>query len=409
MMLGPALAVIAELAAQAGLPANAAPAAIAPELLFSIGQAAMSCSEDTGAGFAVRGFDAAASLKDEKETKKQVAVRVVRWLAAESVERKRPELLETAAELAARVDYDKGVVRRWEVYRHVMEARPDEAAARADFAVVEKGDGKFPFRLAGRVKFAGWRAELMTRALAEASAGRVDAVEDLEFVAAAMKAAPPVEAKEAIDGLIARKKDGDPVRVRALELAGQGSPGPKVEAAPEAKDEVADRYENLKAAAEESDGALAERALAITDLRERQNLLGIAESALRRDGKTQAAERVAVLLRALLRPEVLAGHPAEALVVARATTRGPARIALIRQALAGADGLLAAERKRYEAALSVAEKIAVYRSASQEPEAVYGYAAEEDFDYAVENALRVNGPQRADILAAVLRRACEQR
>ena len=104
-------------------------------------------------------------------------------------------------------------------------------------------------------------------------------------------------------------------------------------------------YEKLLVVAEESSSAVAQVIMSVQDPRAQQALLTSSIASLRRQGKNEAADRVAEILATIAPQASLQQHPAEFLTRARASATGEELGASIRQALSIAESVLAEDNK----------------------------------------------------------------
>jgi len=336
---------------QASYAISDTPSAVRPANRLALGQALENCSFDSAKTFVLQAFEEALTLP--KPGDKDTLLRVISFLSSG-----KPEHISLAQELAERIDYKTVAVRRQQVYKPILDAliaRQNDSAIRQLLIQVEAADHAYPLTLARAAARGTQNADLAS-----------------EITQAARKA---IEAGQR-----------DPAEKPA-------GPPPKSEE----DDPLSRAFEDVQEAAEKGSGAVAVTALSIKDPREREGVLTSALAALKRAGKTSAAEAVSAVLSSLPPREGFDQHPAEMILSSPDN---------LRRALAVADTILASEDKRYQAAGSDSERLKIYQSADQEPFAAYQIAAGLDFDFTAESALRVLGVHRAEVLTTVLERAC---
>ena len=435
---------------------TSSPRAVAPGVLLGIGQAVDGCSSSTALDFIMRAFEGARALRDEspkdegserglktdeslnreiRATKRRTFVGVVAWLSSSSNRLGRPDLLALAQDLAGQIDYGTGIVKRQEVYGpifSVLIGKKDYQAIRQLLSQVEKGDGVFPYRLAREVVQADRNSELTAevvqsgyRALA---AGQGASEGDLRFAEATLDMVPRAVVVEALKRFVRYKRNEDlhdqatqalirkavQILLRlapqlASEYAMEPQPAEKQPSKKQEDDPLVLAYEKLLVVAEESSSAVAQVIMSVQDPRAQQALLTSSIASLRRQGKYEAADRVAEILATIAPQASLQQHPAEFLTRARSSATGEELGASIRQALSIAESVLAEDSKRYEASVNEVERLRVYKTSSQESVATYVFASENALDLAAESASRIFGPQQADVIIGVLATACEKK
>lgn len=433
-------ALVSEIVSQASLAANAStPAVGVPAVLLSLGRAAAGCSVTTAVDFDTKALEAAQKLhvssgadaEEARSAKRRIPVAAIDHLTSLSLSRKQPEITLLARTLAGQIDYKETKIDRQRAFQSILKAVlrfSGQDAALQLVSEIETSEGAFPFRLAEQLFDESSNDELKQgiarRTYAALAAGQCRVEGDLDLVEKAGSLVPSESRVASMRSFLQKLRDKEPSTPESMALAKRAQdllshwapdtkdnlPSKQGASDPEQQEDATSRlYHDLQAAAEQSAGALSQKALGIQDAHQRQALLILAADSLRRQGKLEAADRVGQVISSLQDPALIAAHPAETLLGAQSTFSGDRLLAQVQLALDAADKSLSEERQKFEATSNETERLKIYLTAGAEPVAAYGIAAEIALESTAERALRVIGPRRAEVLAEVLNAACRRK